>query len=381
MNFSNPKRRNAVLGVGVFLLAAFIYYIITMRRTFERHSGRIPYVWNHDFNRTLRQYINTLPSRNVLVLTGPYQSGKSRALDVMANDLSTNHLVLNVDLSTAHSPEDVISLFRIAVINGLAAIYPHISSSKISKSSEEFKSDFETDKNIDPFFGRVYNAFCRVLDRSLMYSYSFTKFFDYLESLKTTLRPIVFIHNFDNFQVASPELYESAMARLSRRPLYLDFVPVVCEIRNSSFRISNQITPESLRFLEVKELKDPTRDLVVLTRALSDLELRKIMAAFGGHGGTIDRVFEDLKQGMSIEKSIEKQQKAVETYLRNLLNGTFPQPLYEVCRMNGAAKITNTDDLNALVPLLESGHLYLSPGFVVKTAHNGVKKALCGGYI
>ena len=136
----NKTKRNLLLALGVFVLVAFIYYIITMRRTFVRYSGRLPYIWNDDFNLTLRQYINTAPTRNVLVLTGPYQSGKSRALNVMANDLAAaRHLVVNCDLSTAKTPEDVISLFKIAIINGLTAVHPYLSSSQINRAADVFK--------------------------------------------------------------------------------------------------------------------------------------------------------------------------------------------------------------------------------------------------
>ena len=383
MGNSSFNQRNILLSFGVFILSAFIYYIIAMRRSFERFNGRIPYVWNPDFNRSLRQYISTVPSRNVLVLVGPYQCGKSRALDVMAADLAkSRHLVLNVDLSTARDAADVASLFRIAVINGLAAVHPHLSSSKATKAGEVFSGDEEIERNIDPFFGRVYNAFSRVLNKSINNSYSFTKFFDYLESLKTVLRPVVFIHDFENLQRASPSLYEAALARFSRRPLYEDFVPIVCEVKNSSASmLKERILQPIFQIEEVKELKDPTRELIVLNRALSDIELRKIMAAFGGHGGSIERVFEDLKAGIPIDESIQIQQNAVESYLKILLNGRFPSPLFRLCVSDDSIKLRNSTEISSLMPLLESGFIFLSKDDYARAAHPGVKKALCSGYM
>ena len=105
------------------------------------------------------------------------------------------------------------------------------------------------------------------------------------------------------------------------------------------------------------------------------------MNAFGGHGGTIDRVYEDIKSGMSIDESIQKQQRAVEAFLRRELNGSFPEPLYEICKRNGTARITNLTQLMSLKPLFASGHLFLSNDAIVKMAHIGVKNALCSGYI
>lgn len=498
----NKTKRNILLTIGLIVLAAFIYYIITMRRSFVRYSERIPYVWNDDFNLTLRQYINTAPTRNVLVLTGPYQSGKSRAMDVMATDLAAaRHFVINCDLSTAKTPEDIISLFKIAVINGLSAVHPYLSSSQINKAADVFKPQKMSDKereieenaieeekelakkeassmkppvkpttpektqttpevqskqnekqisgspspspsqtssgtsndkksqepskssptsntnppeqsnqgqtqptynrisetekqiqietetstntfsNKDPLYGHVFNALSHVLDVSLIRPYSFTKFIDYLESMKNYIRPVLFVHDLDRFKKTSPALYSSFFARLSRRPLYKDFVPVVCEIRDSSFRLSTEPVSPSILFTEITPLRDPTRDLVVKYRVFSQIELRKIMNAFGGHGGTIDRVYEDIKNGMSIDDSIQKQQRAVEDFLRRKLNGSFPEPLYEICMRNGTARITNLKQLMSLKPLFASGHLYLSSDSIVKMAHTGVKNALCSGYI
>ena len=517
----NQTKRNIILAVGIFVLAAFIYYIITMRRTFVRHQGRIPYVWNDDFNLTIRQYINTAPTRNVLVLTGPYQCGKSRALNVMANDLATTrHFVVNCDFSTAKTPEDVISLFKIGVINGLSAVRPYLSSSQINRAADVFKpqklstkeienekialdeekeritneksltqdlikpsvepqppkkeksipssnansqtlvspsplpstssKDSTNDKNKlkssstksdtpsapskndknqhgdsqeteptinptstptstptptatlasetistsidtetftekalinDPIYSYVFNALSHVLDDSLKRPYSLTKFIDYLESMKNYVRPVLFVHDLDKLKKSSPALYSSFFARLSRRPLYKDFVPVICEIRDSSFRLSTDPISPSIQFTEITPLKDPTRDLVVKSHVFSQIELRKIMNAFGGHGGTIERVFEDLKSGMPIDDSIKKQQEAVEAFLRKELNGDFPDALYKLCERNGTAKITNSTQLRSLLPLFASGHLYLSNGAVVRMAHTGVKNALCSGSI
>lgn len=500
----NKTKRNIILTAGIFVLIAFIYYIITMRRTFVRYSERIPYVWNDDFNLTLRQYINTAPTRNVLVLTGPYQSGKSRAMNIMANDLAAaRHFVINCDLSTAKTPEDVISLFKIAVINGLISVHPYLSSTQINRAADVFKpqkmtnkekeieeiaineekehatkdtefssskvqpnneekaqtlpntaakpnenhisaspspspsqvkeesskdkksqnvlkssptssttpssqenqgheasihmqnverdqissASIETDTNTqsisnkDPLYGHVFNALSHVLDVSLRRPYSLTKFIDYLESMKNYIRPVVFVHDLDKFKKASPALYSSFFARLSRRPLYKDFVPVICEVRDSSFRLSTEPISPSILYTEITPLRDPTRDLVVKYRVFSQIELKKIMNAFGGHGGTIDRVYEDIKSGMSIDESIQKQQRAVEAFLRRELNGSFPEPLYEICKRNGTARITNLTQLMSLKPLFASGHLFLSNDAIVKMAHIGVKNALCSGYI
>ena len=84
---------NRLLFGGIALVVALILF--DFLRPFHRYTGQIPYLLSESFNISLRRYTQTRPSRNVLLITGAQKTGKSRAINRMANDMeSTGHFVL-----------------------------------------------------------------------------------------------------------------------------------------------------------------------------------------------------------------------------------------------------------------------------------------------
>ncbi|KAH0793435.1 hypothetical protein GPJ56_002664 [Histomonas meleagridis] len=372
--------RNLVISFAVILLAVFVYLIITMKRTFVRYNGRLPYVWNYDLNQTLSKYLQTYPTRGVLLLTGPYQCGKSRAMNIAADFMIKNkQFVINVDATTARTPYDVVELFKSAIYNGLTSAYSFVSYSRIRSASELFPPNSQLEiEALDPALSTIYAALAKDLDNSLINPYSIVSFFDTLELLYGKLNAVIFIHGLETLKSIAPILYQTALSRIGRRLLYNDNVPIVCEVRDSSFRLTQPTLPSYVILYEMRELRDPTHDWIVSTRAFSSIEMRKVLERFGGHGGTIERVFEDLKVGIGIDESVEAQQSAVKTHLRKMLTGDVPSVLAKLCYMNGTMRVQEKGDLMPIVNLLKSGHLYLSDNGTLKVAHKGVREALCG---
>lgn len=363
-------KRNAVVSLAVFLLSAFIYYVITMRRSFVRIDDRIPYVWNRDFNSTLKSYVRTAPSRHVLVLTGPYQCGKSRALEIIGQELAAaGRVPISIDFAPAQSLADAVGLIKLGVTKGLADAYPRLSSLKLRKAAALFGDRAEDS------LSTVQMGLGKILDRVCERPFDISKFFDCLEALAPSLEPVVFAHSVDHLAEVAPELFSAARARLSRRPLYEDVVPVVAEVRDSSFHAKAPIDDDSVSEFELGELHDPIFTLVVQTRALSSVELRKIVDRFGAHGGTIERVFEDMKAGIGIDKAIEKEANILKGYLKEVVTGEQLNAIEEMChhKADGQDKAT----LAALAPLLKTGHVYLAKNLTLSFAHRGVEDALC----
>ncbi|KAH0796384.1 uncharacterized protein GO595_010277 [Histomonas meleagridis] len=352
-----------------------------MKRTFVRYKGRLPYVWNYDFNQTISKYLQTYPTRGVFLITGPYQCGKSRAMNIAADFMIKNkQFVINVDATTARSPADVIELFKSAIYNGLTSAYSFVSYSKIRSASELFPPNSQLEiESLDPYLSVIYAALAKDLDNSLINPYSIVSFFDTLELLYGKLNPVLFIHGLDNLKSIAPILYKFALQRVERRLIYNDNVPIVCEVRDSSFRLNLTTLPSYVILYEMRELRDPTHDWIVSTRAFSSVEMRKLLERFGGHGGTIERVFEDLKVGIGIDESIEAQQSAVSAHLRKMLSSGVPSVLAKLCYMNGTMNAAGEkEEMKTIENLLKSGHLYLTQNGTVKVAHRGVREALCG---
>ena len=365
-------KRNVVVGFAVFILSAFIYYVITMRRSFVRIDDRIPYVWNRDFNTTLKSYVRTAPSRHVLLLTGPYQCGKSRALEIMGQEVAASGRVpISVDFAPAASAADAIGLIKLGVIKGLTDAYPRLSTLKLRKAASQFGD------RADDAVSTIHRGLSRILDGALERPFEISKFFDCLESLAPSLEPVVFAHAVDHLAVVAPELFDAARARLALRPLYQDVVPVVCEVRDSMFHARAPIADDSVVEFEMGELQDPVFTLVVQTRALSSVELRKIVDRFGAHGGTIERVFEDMKAGILIDDAVEKEWRLVRAYLRDVVSDAQRPVVRAMCL--GEASGDNDATLDAVATLIHSGHIYLTKNLQLKFAHKGVEEALCHG--
>lgn len=373
-------RRNFYGIVLVLFLSAFVYAVISMKRTFVRHTGRIPYVWPPGLNSTLARHLSTRPTRNILLITGPYQCGKSRAMNIAAKSmLQSKHFVINIDASNAFSDKDLIEIIKTATYRGLVNLFPLVSYSKLKKATKDYHTNVNWEiTDLDPTVRAIYSQLAMELDESLINPYSFVLFLDDLESLSETLQPVIFIHGLDVIKEKAPSLYNVGKGRIEKLQLYNDNVPIVCEIRDSSFFI-NKTMPLYVKIHEIKELKDPSRELIVSKHVFSSIELNKILSNFGGHGGTIERVFEDLKAGINIDKSIDIQQNAVSRYLKRLLKDNIPQEqLNKLCNNNGTMKINNPQKLELLVPLFKSEHLLLTDNHLVKIAHKGVYKSLCG---
>ena len=117
------KRETAIKSFFTFSFIFFvIYWIFFRRKPFVRIQGRIPYILPTNLNRTLTEYVKTAPSHYVLVLSGPYQSGKSRAMDIIAKSLKSNRLIFKVDFESCDTPADVENVVSDAFMRSIS---PH----------------------------------------------------------------------------------------------------------------------------------------------------------------------------------------------------------------------------------------------------------------
>ena len=289
------RNRTALKPVLTFSFIIFgIYWIFFRKKPFVRIEGRIPYILPLSLNKTLTHYVKTAPSHYVLVLTGPYQSGKSRAMDIIAKSIKSNRLVFKVDFDSCDTPADVENVVSDAF---LKAISPH-------KALKYKISEFTTS-----------------LKRSNI-NFSLNVFFDTFESLQYTLRPVLFAYSVDRLREIYPQFYQAACARLSRRALYDDYVPVIAEFR--------RITDPNIRtdkiwakFINVPNFNFKEAQQLVKDSVFRPNELKQVYDAFNGHGGCTERVFEALKRGESIEDAILAEQDSI----RMFINGKTKEEL------------------------------------------------------
>ena len=121
-----PKRSYTVPAI-LIGVAFFLYVVLLMRRSFVRNDQRLPFFWDRSLNVTLKKYVDILPSRYTMFLTGAYESGKSRTLYVLTDDLMKNErLVLNFDATKFNTTKEFVRHAVVVVKQALINLRPHL---------------------------------------------------------------------------------------------------------------------------------------------------------------------------------------------------------------------------------------------------------------
>ena len=407
----------------IILLILFDYL-----KPFHRYTGQIPYFISESFNLSLRRYTQIRPSRDVLLVTGAHKTGKSRAINRMANDMESNgHFVLNID--AARSSNDIFDFFKLVrheVASSLVRMKQFLTTSDLkliseieipgvdinsilnsinNRNSTSSKSRYITlDYSYahvpipnfpDPTFIRPYLAICSILENiyndvnKTFSEWAVHRFFDALESYRDVLQPALFIHNIERIKsfktrgepLLGVKIIEAAKARLSRRNHYGDIVPIFVEIKNSLVRIS--IDNDVFRIVQTDTPKNSYSTFVRRNKVFRRSEYHKIVDHFGYHIGTFSRIFEDLKYNVNLDASIQNFQKYINHKIHKIYgkessySANEQSILHKLCKSQCSMRITNSTDFRALKPLFEIGYLHLKKGFNVKPMNKAVTIAIC----
>lgn len=416
---------NRLLFGGIALVVALILF--DFLRPFHRYTGQIPYLLSESFNISLRRYTQTRPSRNVLLITGAQKTGKSRAINRMANDMeSTGHFVLNIDAArSSNNIFDFFKLIRHEVASSLVRMKQFVSSSDLKQiaeievpgvdinsiinsinlgNSSSPTSLISLDYSVahvpipnfpDPAFTRPYLAICAILENiynpqnKTFSEWAVHRFFDALEIYRDVLQPAIFIHNIERIKsiktreepLLGVKIIEAAKARLSRRNHYGDFVPIFVEIKNSLVRIN--LDNDVFRIVQTDTPKNSYSSFVRRHKVFRRSEYKKIVNHFGYHIGTFSRIFEDLKYNVELDASIHNFQNYINHAVYKIYGKESSYSINEdsilkkLCRSQCEMRITNSTDFRALRPLFENGYLHLKKGFRVAPMNKGVTIAIC----
>ena len=375
------ERNKVASVVGAVLVLALAYAMFPARsRPIDRTDGPIPFVWNWRFNQTIREYLNTQPSRYVLLLTGPYQSGKSRLMDVLSADMVRDgRLVIKFDAGVARNIEDLKKLLTLSIIDGFTAISESLSGNRLRTVAEEGEGEADVNTTIaNREVARIFKTLTysiNNIDKGGISDRHISRIVRILEQMYDVAHPVIFIDNVDRIADlgtdSDPEfgqkLLRVLLAKLSRRDLYEHRIPVVCEAKDSSFAL-RVAEGNMFRVIEVSELEDPQRTLVVENQVFKASELKLIMQAFGAHAGSIARVYESLRYGVDVEKAIKVEEDKVTGRVKSLLRGNE-----SLCN----AKLTTRQTSDTVVDLLKEGLLYVTNGNEIVPANKAVARALC----
>lgn len=384
-----PKARQNFTIFFVFSIASlFLYYVLFMRRSFVRSNSRIPFMIPPSLNRTLQQYVSTLPSRSTMFVTGAYESGKSQALHALSRKLieKEQRLVLNLDAKKFSNSTEFVQEIRAELTAAFVDLTHYMEynlkkeiSTKYPSLNKFSKLPLGIDKMLETCYLKLENSANGIISRGGRVSTDGVhEFLSTMQLFYKELRPVIFVHGGDRLK--GSELWEVVEAALSRKNLYNDFVPIVVELDDSSMLNDYEYlnSYENVRIASSEDFNETASELLIRSRIFTSSELRKINNEFGLHGGSLSHIFEDLKFGLSIDDALEKEKEYIkENVYKNFHLNKKSRFVSKICKSNGAAFIDNVMDLADLKPLFEKGYIYTDSNLQTKVANKVVLKAIC----
>ncbi len=184
----------------------------------------------------------------------------------------------------------------------------------------------------------------------------------------------VFFHSIGNVYKNAPTCFDALFACFERRASYTDYVPVLCELKDSSLRLKFNLSDLSVQVVEINGITNPKQDFVTKANVFLEEELEEIIDNFGPHGGMVEKVFEDLKLGTPLENAIENSKKALQSVLMKELAKIKEEKREALCKNES---IIDKDDISAYSGLLSHGFIYINDELEFKFAHRGVQALIC----
>lgn len=380
----NQKLTSILIAVGaaVVLVASFVIYKLTRPVVkIDRYVGEIPYVWDQFLNVTIDHYVHDVPSSSIALISGPYQSGKSRLMNIIAKQSANEgRFVIDLDLSNVNTYDDLLIAFRQTATDSLTNLQK-TTLKKLPKSYFKANTslpELETfTENIQTFYRGLYNSL-KSVKRQGFSENGLQEFFRLLREAHSSIKPIILIHNFDKlYSLRNGEdaefglkLIEALKAKQTERLQYEATVPIILEIKDSYIRLTREFS-NVYRFFEVtkfKKLKTELANLKVFTSA----EVRKISFAFGSHAGSYAHILERLRTSQKIDDAISAEIEAVKAEVQNY---PIPANVKDICGLLPADSYSVK--LDPLRPLIQRGLIYINSQMKVTFANKAVKKAIC----
>lgn len=347
------NKRYLMLGIGVALSIILGIYVWTMFKVFVRYDKSLPFIWDNKINQTIHEYLQTQPSRHVLLITGPYQTGKSEMINILASDLREKDIFpITIDVSAANNRKELFGLTKISLLESIQA----------------YKSNQGVNFSL-------YREFEGMVDLARNDTTGVIQFLEKLENLNLTHPPVFMVKSAQKFAEFAMPIYNTASAIFSRRNQYFNHVPVILVMTDSSF-LMNPI-PDSFRIIETEGIEDIVQNFVNDIPAFSKKEMKKILASIGSHGGSIDRIFEDLRIDIPIDTALLRELSNINETVQQTMNITGIPVIKRICENRERPIQVNTPELESVIPLLHKGLLYLSNDAYLRCANKGVFRAVC----
>ncbi|KAK8875351.1 hypothetical protein M9Y10_005516 [Tritrichomonas musculus] len=408
-------------GILVAAILELCIWLLTKKKSFIRENGRMPFIWNHDLNTTVKNYLNTDPSNQILIVSGPYQSGKSRVLELIAENLiRTKRFPFIIRADQAATIEDLIDLTKINCLKTIDELSNQLTPVEIQKyGTLSISSLHRSNKRDHPHFtGTASTSYSRITSIGLanMYHYMETVanslsvadkdpdlFFDLINRIDLVIKPYVLFFGFNNLRKKKNKngvdlgsiLYNHSFERFMRRSQYAEFVPYIIEIKDSNLFLNktNKLIFKSNQFVYAftDQIENVIEEVSRKRSLFTQKEALYLQENFGGHGGSLSYVFHEMQVKRPIEESTETLNAKLKLQLSQIIKNTTDPVYYQICASKGSKKSGQVAEgegeikwhdiwpagRKLLKPLIKTGLLYSNTSKIVKPAHPGVYRYIC----
>ncbi|KAH0788492.1 hypothetical protein GPJ56_007548 [Histomonas meleagridis] len=341
------KSKKVVIALISLSVLAIVIWFVFFRKTFVRYSGPLPYIMPSSLGSEIETYINTQPSRHVYLLSGPAQTGKTSAIKNLTLKYRANGtLVIALDFSTAETENDIYGLIRMGII-------------------DSFRS-----YNESLLGSNLYNNLTRISAKRMS---TVDRFFDTIEQINFTKKPIIFINSLNKFRDLCPHHFKAVADRLSRRSIYHDTVPIIADVGDTLLHMEN--IPDFYREIEINEFDSNQVQELINLKAFTSSELKKIKSQISLQGGPIDSIFERLRMEIPFDTAVQAEVDEINSKVDKIK--TPSKALNRICNSKEKTVYINQKDVNELMDLLKEGILYIREDLRVKVANNAVLQSLC----
>ena len=304
MNLNKFKK---ILSLIFYLILLILFYIIFLKKKFIRFENNFPFFYDNNLIKKIFLYLNTFPSKEFLFLTGFTNSGKSKLLDFISNNL-TDRFIIKIDGNSFLTFNEFINYFKYSILKSFINL----------KNNEFFflkKKNFLCNNNfrISNNLCLNYNEIINNINENLTIN-SLISIFDLIENSLKQFKPILIIYNADNL-LKNNFWLEFFKIKKNFKNLFKDNLPIILEIKNSYLLYSNNLFNFDTKLI-INELNISSIEYLIQNKYFTFLEIKKIIKNFGYIPGEISNIYNDLLFGMNIDQSINYRL----SFLNNISN-------------------------------------------------------------
>lgn len=342
-----------------------------------RHLCTIPVPFS---NSSIIQFLNSKPSRGVLVINGFYGMGKTFGLYSLAKGLVVKgRTSICIDFAQVQTMDDFVFQIKVEIMEAIQKSKPFISANDIRlintlRDSPDYHNNYTIPEQILQKSYQILAFHIDSIKENGFNEEGYVNFLDSLEQLENSFHFCLFLLNFhdiSNFNDTNgnrigEKLLNALLSWISRRHLIHNSVPIILETKDSTLML-NKANYETMSIIQIHNNEDYNN---LMKKCFNPKEHKLIYQQFGNHYLHINRINEALKSGDDIYSSINREIQ----FIRILINNTKLPKSFCDSQFPFTAPISF---INKHIHLFKNGILMLSPMMKVTPANNAVLEVLC----